>query len=230
MPSVKIEILPPEENMRRDGESLLSLEKGSGFPGFRIYRWNRLCLSLGYLQKSKPVNVPVVRRPTGGGALLHGWDISFSITDFKDRWGTKPSKIYRRVSHIFVEIFGELGITLSLEKFRGNYSDRFYCFWVPTFGELTWRGRKVLSMAMRTERRSFLVHGSVYTDFDYEEASRLLGVSEEALRRRIISLKEMGIDEEEFVKLLSRKLSSSLQLPQVYQESCYGGGGYAINP
>jgi len=51
-----------------------------------------------------------------------------------------------------------------------------------------------------------LIHGSVYTDFDYKKASELLGVPEDLLKDRIVSLRELGVDEETFLKLLRAKL------------------------
>ncbi len=208
---MKVEVLPPQENMRRDEEFLLSLERGTAFPGYRIYKWDRVCLSLGHFQKEKRFpNLPVVRRPTGGGALLHGWDLSFSIVDFKERWGGKPSSIYRNVSGLLRDVFASLGAQVSMERFKGRYLDRFFCFWVPTLGELTYRGRKIAAMAMRTQRRAFLLHGSVYTSFDYSAASRLIGVSEKLLRDRVVSLSDIGIGEEDFLTILEEKLSSAL--------------------
>ncbi|WP_457600215.1 lipoyl protein ligase domain-containing protein, partial [Hydrogenivirga sp.] len=143
--------------MRRDEETLLSFEEDpKGSPLVRLYRWDRLCLSLGHFQREKPnIGLPTVRRPTGGGALLHGWDLSFSLVDSRERWGARPSEIYRRVAGIFIKTFGEIGFEVSLERFRGRYLDSFYCFWVPTLGELSHGGRKVVSLAMRTLRRSF---------------------------------------------------------------------------
>ncbi|NPA41782.1 MAG: lipoate--protein ligase family protein [Aquificae bacterium] len=212
---MKVEICSPQENMKKDEEALLKLERGESLPSYRLYRWDRICLSLGHFQKEKNLSgLPVVRRPTGGGALLHGWDISFSVVDRKDRWGTKPSRIYRRASAIFEEVFSQLGVRVKMERFKGGYLDRFFCFWVPTLGELTCKGRKVVAMAMRTQRRAFLLHGSVYVDFDYEEASRLLRIPKEFLESRIISLREMDIKEEEFLNLLREKLSSALGLEE----------------
>ena len=203
-----VEVLSPEENMGRDLESFLRVE-GGGESSFRLYRWDRLCISLGYFQREKTeVRLSTVRRPTGGGALLHGWDISFSIADLKESWGGKPSKIYAKVSDIFIKIFKEFGAAPKLERFRGRYLGRFYCFWVPTLGELSLGGRKVLSMAMRTGKRAFLIHGSIYIDFDYEHASRLLGVPKELLRERIVSLRELGIEESIFLKVLHQELNS----------------------
>ena len=208
MRELEVEILSPEENIRRDEEALLSFEKNpKPEPRVRLYKWSEICLSLGYFQKEKPfLKLPTVRRPTGGGALLHGWDISFSIVDLKERWGGTPSRIYGRVSEIFIRTFSNLGVEVRLERFRGGYLDKFYCFWVPTLGELTFEGRKVVFMAMRTLRRSFLVHGSVYTGFDYGRAHELLGIPEEVLRWRILSLKEFSIGEEEFLKVFKEAL------------------------
>ncbi len=205
MNEFRLETLSPEENMRRDEEALLSSEKDpEPEPRLRLYRWDRVCLSLGHFQKEKPsLKLPTVRRPTGGGALLHGWDLSFSLVDLRERWGYTPTRIYRKVSELFIRTFLNFGVEVKLERFRGSYLDSFYCFWVPTLGELTCRGRKIVSMAMRTLKRCFLVHGSIYTDFDYRRAQDLLGIPEEVLRERIVSLKEIGVEEEEFLKSLT---------------------------
>ena len=208
MEAFLVETLSPEENMERDYQAFLSVEEGTGKPPIvRLYKWNRLCLSLGHSQKDKPgLKLPLVKRPTGGGALLHGWDVSFSIADLKDRWGGKPSSIYGNIADIVKGVFEKLGTEVKQERFRGRYLDRFYCFWVPTLGELTYGGRKVVAMAMRTGRRAFILHGSVYVDFDYDEASRILGVDKAILKSRVISLREMGLREEEFLKTLSSRL------------------------
>ncbi len=213
MGELKVEVLSPEENMRRDEEALFSFEENpEPEPRFRLYRWDRVCLSLGHFQREKPfLNLPTVRRPTGGGALLHGWDISFSIVDLRERWGGTPTKIYKRVSEVFIKTFSSLGVEVHLERFRGRYLDRFYCFWVPTLGEITFGRRKLVSMAMRTLRRSFLLHGSIYTDFDYRSAEELLSIPEKALRERIVSLRELGIGEEEFLSHLRLNLNEMLK-------------------
>lgn len=210
---LEIETLPPEENMRRDEESLLSFERHPyGGPLFRLYKWSEVCLSLGYsLQEEPSIGIPTVRRPTGGGAFLHGWDISFSLVDLRERWGGTPMKIYRRVSEELRKVFRGFGVEVEMERFRGRYGSNFYCFWVPTLGELTYRGRKVVSMAMRTLRRSFLLHGSVYVDFDYRKAQDILGVPEEVLKGRILSLRELGIGEESFARALWETFNPAYQ-------------------
>ncbi|MDQ7082821.1 MAG: hypothetical protein Q9N34_07640 [Aquificota bacterium] len=108
--------------------------------------------------------------------------------------------IHSSVSEFLREVFSKIGVDLKIERFRGRYLERYYCFFVPTFGELTLKGRKVVAMAMRTLKRAFLAHGSVYLRFDYRTASDLLGVNEADLRRRIISLEELGIRKGDLVE------------------------------
>ncbi len=193
----------PAENMRRDLDLLMSLEEGRGSPSIRTYRWKRLCLSAGYSQKvSVKSGLDVVRRPTGGGILIHGWDLSFSITGRRDLWGRGVKEVYTRVSHSVAGALRELGLAVKSSDYSGAYGDRGLCWWHPTFGELTSGGRKVVSMAMRTLRRAFLIQGTVYDFIDYPLASRILGVDEEELRRRVISLGELGLSAGDFEEAL----------------------------
>ena len=189
--------------MRRDSSLLRCLEEEGGQPSFRLYFWDRLCLSVGLNQKKIPaVELPIVRRPTGGGALLHGWDLSFALVDLRERWGMSPKVIYRKVAELLIESFSRHGIELKMARFKGNYLNTEYCFLFPTFGELTYCGRKAVSMAMRTLKRSFLIHGSLYVDFDYETASRILGIESQLLTERTVPLAELGIDKEEAIELV----------------------------
>ncbi|GAB6066206.1 lipoate--protein ligase family protein [Aquifex pyrophilus] len=204
------EVLPPEENMRRDEEILLELERGKIQPSFRIYEWSEVCVSLGRNQESRDFPVKVVRRPTGGGALLHGWDLSFSVVGYRE--GKSPLKIYKDFSRIFIKIFERFGVKVFLERNKSYDKDEYFCFFFPTFGEIkTQEGKKLVALAMRTLKKGFLIHGSVYKYFNYEEAERILGINRDALRKRITSLCELGINSEEFKKLLYFYLLSSLR-------------------
>lgn len=200
-------LLSPEENMKLDEELFLELEKGAIEPTFRIYEWSELCVSIGRHQKPRDFPIKVVRRPTGGGALLHGWDISFAIVDYKERWGKSFLGIYKNLAKRFVELFRELSVELKLVKNKSYNLDQYFCFFFPTFGELkTKEGKKLVSIAMREGKRAFLAHGSVYLRFDYDLASHILGIKEEELRARITSLEEFGISKESFLELLLSKI------------------------
>ena len=195
--------LTPEENMKIDEQLLQSLERGYIEPTFRLYKWSELCVSLGKNQRERDFPVKVVKRPTGGGALLHGWDISFALVDYKIKWGNSSIKVYKRLAEKFIELFKEFSVELKIEKNKSYKLDTYFCFFFPTFGELkTKENRKVVSMAMTEGRGVFLIHGSIYEKFDYDKASRILKINKEVLRKRVISLKELGIESHKFRKLL----------------------------
>ncbi|AAC06584.1 lipoate--protein ligase family protein [Aquifex aeolicus] len=200
-------IFSPEENMKIDEELQIKLENGEIEPCFRLYKWKGVCVSLGRNQEEKEFPVKVVRRPTGGGALLHGWDLSFCIVDYKN--GRNFMRFYREVSKMFYNIFKEFGVNLKFERNKSYSLQTYYCYFFPTFGELkTEEGKKVVAIAMRELKNTFLLHGSVYVDFDYNYASKILNVKEEELRKRVTTLKELGISEEDFKTLLCSYLSS----------------------
>jgi len=202
-------VLSPEENMFVDSRLLKLVDEGMSEPVFRIYRWSELCVSIGRNQEEREFPVRVVRRPTGGGALLHGWDLSFAVVDYKENWGGTVRAIYRRFATVFRLLFSTLGVSLLFEKNKNYSLDDYFCFFFPTLGELkTEDGRKVLSVAMCEGKRAFLLHGSVYIDFDYRKAEEVLGVKAELLKSRLVSLKELEVDVEAFKQLLYFCLSS----------------------
>ena len=75
----------PEHNMAVDSALLASLAAGGDAePTIRIYSWDRAAVSIGRLQNEDPVRLhypglPIVRRPTGGRAVLHGEDLTISV-------------------------------------------------------------------------------------------------------------------------------------------------------
>ncbi|WP_052178027.1 lipoyl protein ligase domain-containing protein [Thermocrinis jamiesonii] len=211
-----IEVLSGTENMKRDFQNLLKAEEGMG-PLFRLYAWKEPTVSVGLFQELREFPVCVVRRPTGGGALLHGWDISFSVADLKERWGKNYKVIYLSFMNSLKKHLEKFGITLEISKYSGAY-DGYFCFYHPTFGELTYGGKKIVACAMRGLKRSFLLHGSLFLRFDYDFAQRITGVPKEVLKDRLISFEELGIGQKELLNVLGdffaslrlRKTSDSL--------------------
>ncbi len=203
-----IEICTGEENMRRDWENLLITEEGKR-PNFRLYLWKERTLSLGYSQKAVDLPISMVRRPTGGGALLHGWDISFSYTGLRKDWGGSFSKIYTNFMGLLLELLREVESSLDMSRYKGGYED-YFCYFYPTLGEIGLKGKKVVACAMRLMKDSFLLHGSLFWDMDYEYFERLTGIEAKKLKERITTFKEMGMRFEDMVRLMEsfrRKLN-----------------------
>jgi Lipoate-protein ligase A len=193
-----IEVLDGYENMQKDHENFLRVEEGGG-PFFRIYLWKKPVISLGFHQEPRDFPVDVVKRPTGGGALLHGWDISFSVADVKEMWGKSPKKIYLRLMGLLKERLEGLGISLELSNYAGSYRE-YFCIFQPTFGEITHGGKKLVACAMRVGKRGFLLHGSLFWTLDYLRAERIMGIPSERLRERIITFEELSVSREELLK------------------------------
>jgi lipoate-protein ligase A len=193
-----IEVLDGYENMQKDHENFLRVEEGGG-PLFRIYLWKKPVISLGFHQEPRDFSVDVVKRPTGGGALLHGWDISFSVADVKDMWGKSPKKIYLRLMGLLKESLERLGLSLGISNYAGSYRE-YFCIFQPTFGEITHKGKKLVACAMRMGKRGFLLHGSLFWTLDYLRAEQIMGIPSERLRDRMITFEELSVSREELLK------------------------------
>jgi len=193
-----IEVLDGYENMQKDYENFLRVEEGGG-PFIRLYLWKKPVISLGFHQEPRDFPVDVVKRPTGGGALLHGWDISFSVVDVKEMWGKSPKKIYPRLMGLLKESLESLGLSLELSNYGGSYRE-YFCIFQPTFGEITHRGKKLVACAMRVGKRGFLLHGSLFLALDYLRAEQITGIPSEKLRDRMITFEELSVSREELLK------------------------------
>ncbi len=193
-----IEVLDGYENMQKDYENFLRVEEGGG-PFFRLYLWKKPVISLGFHQEPRDFPVDVVKRPTGGGALLHGWDLSFSVVDVKETWGKSPKKIYLRLMGLLKESLEGLGPSLELSNYVGSYRE-YFCIFQPTFGEITHRGKKLVACAMRVGKRGFLLHGSLFWTLDYLMAEQIMGIPSERLRDRMITFEELSVSWEELLK------------------------------
>jgi lipoyl(octanoyl) transferase len=111
----------PSWNMALDETLLESAADGSGF-SLRFYRWQQPTLSLGYFQQyddrwqhATSRNCPVVRRATGGGAILHDHEITYCITvPPGHRLALKHLSLYQSVHSVLIEALAVYGINASL--------------------------------------------------------------------------------------------------------------------
>jgi lipoate-protein ligase A len=156
-----------DEALLRAGES----------PTLRLYRWDPHGVSLGYFQRAADFpwdrfareGVPVVRRLTGGGAIFHGDEITFSITaDANDPLFEGPVRAsYDRVHAILARALERCGAPRSEVAARGDakiLSDRPaspWCFHESTAFDLVAASRKLVGSAQRRTGGRILHHGSI---------------------------------------------------------------------
>jgi len=158
-------------NMAID-QALLDAAAHDGAPRLRFYRWRPACLSLGRNQPARgcydgPDVRPgrnVVRRPTGGLAVMHDREITYAVVASVDELGG-PRACYRAVNRALVESLRSLGVPAGLagEDAVAPRPDQpgGACFAAPAPGEVVAGGRKLVGSAQRRQGRALLQHGSV---------------------------------------------------------------------
>lgn len=135
----------------------------------RVYAWAPPALSLGFHQDEAAVDrealvrsgYDLVRRPTGGAAVLHVDEITYSVTAGLGQTplGRAVLEIHGGVARALAAAFRSVGFDV---QFGGDGVPRdFACFSGAGGHEMTLAGRKLVGSALRRGRRAFLQHGSV---------------------------------------------------------------------
>ncbi len=159
-------------NMAIDQALLESVESG-GPMTLRLYGWSEPTLSLGYFQKLDSRNdhqesqlAECVRRATGGGAIVHHHELTYSIAMPIADLGFGRDDLYRRMHGAVIETLVEAGIVatpyrwLALEQ-QPDQADPFLCFQRRTDEDLVLSGYKILGSAQRRTKHAVLQHGSL---------------------------------------------------------------------
>lgn len=137
----------------------------------RFYGWSPPALSLGYHQRSFPPAwrglrwrgepLDLVRRPTGGRAVLHQGDLTYAVVG--SGFATARSQAYREICQFLIAGFAELGITLHYGSAQaGTARGTHNCFALATGADLVLPdGAKLVGSAQVVQRRVVLQHGSI---------------------------------------------------------------------
>jgi lipoate-protein ligase A len=156
-------------NMAVD-EALLTACSDAPTTTLRIYGWSAPTLSLGYFQAHDQrqahqgsVACPLVRRATGGGAIVHDQEMTYSfITPVRDRNGAEVQSWYDVLHGSLVAALAEFGVNASLCPATDRRREgRFLCFERRSAGDILLQRRKIAGSAQRRQRRAVLQHGSL---------------------------------------------------------------------
>lgn len=186
-----------EWNMALDQAAAESVARGDALPTLRFYAWEPACLSLGKRQPLDGVDfarcaaggVDVVRRPTGGWAILHADELTYSVA----APGDDPRAIgavldaYRKLSVGLVAGLRRLGVdaTMNPEAPLGVHNTSAACFEVPSAYEITSGGRKLMGSAQTRSQGRVLQHGSLPLRGDIARVARYLAFEDEGERERL---------------------------------------------
>lgn len=201
---------PGYENMAIDETLVESLSTKLSVPTFRFYTWNPFCLSLGFHQPVSEVNqdsiqkknYELVRRPTGGRAVFHANEITYSaIIPLQNE---NPSYWYNKIHLAFCAAFQELNIPVENSNFQSDLKNIYKslsgvpCFISSAKSEILLNGKKLVGSAQRVYGNFLLQHGSILLDSSHKEIVELMNFSTEREKEFTLSLlneKSISIDE-----------------------------------
>jgi lipoyl(octanoyl) transferase len=170
------------ENMAFD-EALMARARSTGEWVFRVYSWSVPTLSLGRHQSAcaaydaatlAAAGIAAIRRPTGGRAVLHDREVTYSVSGPATDAGALRES-YERINRLLVAGLASLGVAAEIaEAARAPKPDLSPCFERASPGELTAGGRKLAGSAQWREHGALLQHGSILVDGDQAPVSTLL--------------------------------------------------------
>ncbi len=203
-----------KENMQIDSDLLdFAIKNELKEPIFRLYGWDPACVSLGRNQKDdfldyellKSKNIDVVRRLTGGRALLHDNEITYSFIcpeSFLQN-GSHIVSSYKEISQILIDKFNKLGIDLDFGASKPIKTGFDYCMLISTGADLCYKEKKLIGSAQCRSHGYILQHGSILYDYDKNLLEEIF--KEKVSTDEITSIKEINpkLSKEEIIDILN---------------------------
>jgi lipoate-protein ligase A len=170
---------------------------GESLPTVRVYTWHPWAVSLGYNQGTDDLNTDaiaragfdLVRRPTGGRAILHAEELTYSVVLPAGRKGILA--VYNDISRALVAGLRRFGADANLQRAQPDFREAYRhpssvpCFTSSARYEIEWAARKLVGSAQRRfaggERDVVLQHGSILCGPAHRQLADLLRVDADSL-------------------------------------------------
>lgn len=194
-------------NMALDEALLNAVDRGESAPVLRLYRWNPATVTLGYFQQGSDVvnleacrefGYSVVRRITGGRAVLHDQEVTYAVIS-PEQNSIFPGGVARNY-HVIAEVLratlADFGLQATISSGRKDNKgavgvEKSACFTAPAMSELVLNGRKMTGSAQKRLSTAFIQHGSIPLQIDAERLYRTLNTGNQVDQdRRIARLTE----------------------------------------
>ena len=199
-------------NMAIDEAIMMAHREGLVPPTIRFYQWSPPAVSLGYFQDLKKeidvdacknLGVDIVRRPTGGKAVLHDKELTYSFIIRENHPLVNASilETYKKISGGMIRGLSYLGIKAELVPLReklkstpsGNeakskipHSDiKSICFSVPSQYEVQVTGKKIVGSAQVRKREIVLQHGSLLIELEKDKLFSVFNFPSVQIRERL---------------------------------------------
>jgi lipoate-protein ligase A len=170
---------------------------GAAAPTLRLYAWEPACLSLGYAQPFSDIDLQAlaahgwqyVRRPTGGRAILHTDELTYSVIGPQEdpRLAGSVLESYQNLAQALLLALQSLGADARANAqpslAAGSDPKGPVCFEVPSAYEITVHGKKLVGSAQRRSQGGVLQHGSLPLVGDLSRITQALSFPTPADRR-----------------------------------------------
>ncbi len=180
-------------NMKFDLDLVNSVKPSEAF--LRFYRWKPYCISLGHNQKIDDINpelakadkIDIVKRPTGGRAILHAEELTYSVI-LPNESGLTNEEIYNLISNALVKgliFYNPVFKLLEQENLQPDFKKEYgkpqsiLCFSSTARHEIKFDGKKLIGSAQRRMLNGLLQHGSILVGDYHKNIVKYLNVPPE---------------------------------------------------
>jgi lipoate-protein ligase A len=198
--------------MAFDEAIAFTVRRDAAPPTLRIYGWNVPSVSIGYFQRTGDMDIgyclenhiPVVRRPTGGRAILHGNDMtySFSVKTTSGLFSRGLFDSYEKISAALCLALRKTGLSPELKLMRemkhpspaSVHPRNPFCFESISFGEVAINGKKIVGSAQKRWTDGLLQQGSMPFLIDRDGITKIFRLNLHETREPAICLNELSPD------------------------------------
>ena len=204
---------PGLRNMEIDLMLARNLQSEKGSPVVRLFRWKPWAISVGYNQGIDDIDmagcvrdgIDIVRRPTGGRAILHAEELTYSVVMYAGR--RSVLQVYNEISGALVRGIRLFGVEAALQKSQPDFREEYKhassipCFTSSARYEIEWCGRKLVGSAQRRfgdgEHDVVLQHGSILCGPAHKRLTEFIRAEEDVreLLRTELNLKTVDLSE-----------------------------------
>lgn len=211
-------------NMALDEAISVAVRQKRVPPTLRFYGWKEVSVSLGAFQSISSINleycrskgIPIVRRPTGGRAILHCDELTYSFSSCNTGiFCSGLLSTYKIISDAFFSAFIKTGInvTRKMERTPGvELTKSPLCFNSTSYGEILLNGKKIIGSAQRRWDDGFLQQGSIPYLIDYEKLKRVFGIDNDTFFFRGIMEILPDLNIKEFKNIISQSFEEQFNI------------------
>lgn len=177
----------------------------------RLYRWTPYCISLGANQPVESINkkkacedgLDIVKRPTGGRAVLHSEELTYSVV-YPIAGNTSAHNLYHQINMALAKglmIYDDSLTGVDLENIQPDFLTHYknnkaseLCFVMPAKSELKLSGRKLVGSAQRKLNNVILQHGSILTGKFHQRLVNYLNLSADEIKKIKTEIEQKTIE------------------------------------